>query len=210
MSTTEQTALERARYHFPAIYLTLYSIIIALVLERLWNAGGLSLPPAMPTLTWIQIFVYVVAAFYVWLHTSLFAASVATTLRLRDAFSPFLLLFLFNGMLATMDDPQVHWWFYLAALVYLAAFPVWRSWEQAHQEDPGSAAGIGVYRTARYFNLTGGGVFILAGILAHARVIEPSGTVALALVGFVAAFAGGLLWLRGWRRAVGMVPANFG
>lgn len=208
MEATQTTALERSRHHFPAIYLTLHSIVIALVFERLidwlWSVGGLPLPPFAAALIWMQVSVYVVAAFFIWLHTSLFASSVTTTLKTRDAASPFLLLFLFNGMLASMDDQRTHWWFYLTALVYLAAYPAWRSWEQAHESDPGSPVGQGVYRLASYFHLTAGGVFLTAGLLTQLQLLGPDGAAMLGLVGFVGALAGALLWINGWRRAVGM------
>ncbi len=188
MEASQATALERSRHQFPAIYLTLHSIVIALVFERLidwlWSVGGLPLPPSATALIWIQVSVYIVSAFFIWLHTSLFAASVVTTLRTRDAVSPFLLLFLFNGMLATMDNQRTHWWFYLAALVYLAAYPAWRSWEQAHEADPGSPVGRGVYRLASYFNLTAGGVFLATGLLTQIHLLGPDGAALLGLVGF--------------------------
>ena len=176
MDATAPSAYERTREHFPAIYLTLHSIIIALVLERLlewmWALDSL---PAMASadgaLFWLQAVMYATTAFMIWLHTTLFGSSVPRVLTPRDGAAPFALLFIFSGMLATMGSAAPHRWFYLACLLAVTAYPAWRSWERAHADDPGSPLGIGAYRSANVVNGATAMLYLLGGVLTHAAVI---------------------------------------
>ncbi len=203
--TGDPSALERVRGNFPTIYLTLHSIIIAVVLEALWQPlGAKSVLPTDPLL-WMQALVYVSSAFNVWLHTSLFGSSMPGVLTPREAAMPFALLILFSAMLATMGSlERAPWWFYSTGTLFMTAYPAWRIWERAHEDDPGSFEGIGVYRGASRVNV-GNAVFLFAaGAAVHLGFIGAGGAAILCAPLIALTIVGSLVWVRGWRRAIGL------
>ena len=144
---------ERAKEHFPAVLLTLLSIVQALALELLWShlreTSYLFEFSWISALSWVQIFATFLGLVLIWV---VYASNV---MRFRwvpvtsDSVYPFLIGILEFMLIETLGPDEIGLWLIYLALVF--GMMIWVAHTNMRQarKDPDNEAFFGSYQPAK-------------------------------------------------------------
>lgn len=101
------------RRHFPTVYLTLISILVALavegLLERMDQIETLFVPSAPTFLLWIQITIVLALAAIFWWVIARWASTLPWSVGFFDALMPLLLLVVFHFLAGSIGASATRW-----------------------------------------------------------------------------------------------------
>lgn len=198
------------KQQFPAVYVTLISIIVALAVERLFSRlGSFGMPlggDGAALLVWLQAFAVFQLAVCMWFLASLFVITFRWVLRFSDSVGPFALLFLLNLLISSIGAETAHHWLYLAGVGSFTSAGVFSASLRKAAREPENRERLDRRRfiPAVVATIALGGLMLGFGLLVHIGVFG----IRWASVGVVA-FCLGLgvavwLWHRAWRQSLGL------
>jgi hypothetical protein len=176
----------RAKDAFPAVLMTLLSIIQALALEFLWGyirdndyLWALDWPAL---LAWLQIVAAMLGIVQVWLFFTSVAMRFRWTPNVRDLLLPFLIGVLEFTFIDLIGAPNLSWWLVALAMVYGLSMWVSQDIFVRARRDPDNEEFFGVVEPATVANLIGpvATVSVLLIFAAAVRVVGAGHWLALA------------------------------
>lgn len=198
----------RIRQQFPALFITLLSVLIGLVLADLVAEARTRLvlwPLNLDTLrTWGQVTAHAASAVTAWIVYSHLGISHERIPSLADSVVSFVVPLTLLFAMPLIGKEQIWPWFYYASgsLVVSLATSMWL----LHlSRDEAGLARLGRYlRTRGYFAIfyVGTPVFAAAGWLGQHALLSPAIELVFAAVPLPTAMLASYLFLRDWREAI--------
>lgn len=193
---------EQLEEGFQTVYLTLFSMVIALVLEKLIDRVG-SMPGLWPLddqalLIWLQAGSLFVTALLMWLMVSYTVLALRFDFKLVDAAVPFFLIVLCSLVIASIGERDGLPFFYLAAVgqgTGLVNFPRFMRMAARYPEntavlrhsDYGRFLGLGV---ASVVVPLAAAIALQAGWMGLGGAVWATGVLVLVLLGLILSFSG--------------------
>ncbi len=194
--------------NYPAIFMTMVSLIVALVYENLVSAFGdfrdLGSPTPENIFVWAQFFVLTFAPLEFWFTQSVHAACVRPVFTPRHALVPIIAAVALNFFVSTIGAGHAVAWMYVSPILIMTAWVAFRDFGRLYAEDDEIPGGVDSHRASGLIHLVAGAAMLpFAGLLHAGRI--GLGTAALVIVtGGLATIVGHVVWYREWRRAAGL------
>jgi hypothetical protein len=199
----------RLRDNFPAIQMTLVSLIVALVVETLigkmidHKGGWLSSAEGFMFLSQCM-FLATVSLMY-WFTLSLQSASILVVFSPRHAMSPIVPGAIFFALVSTIDGAGLILWLYVCSTLSVAAWLVFGEHERLYEADPDATGKAGTHRVSRLLMLCSGIIIIGSAALLQYQVVSLVAVSALLWGAVVLALIAHQFWYAEWKRAVGVL-----
>ena len=197
---------KRLRDNFPAIQMTLVSLIVALVFETLigkmidYEGAWLSSSEGFMFLSQC-VFLAIVSLMY-WFTLSLQSASILVVFSPRHALSPILPGVIFFALVSTIGGNGLILWLYVCSTLSAAAWLVFGEHERLYITDPEASGGAGAHRISRRLMLCTGIIIVGSAALLQYKVVGLIPVGALLLVSAAIAVIAHQFWYAEWKRAV--------
>jgi hypothetical protein len=197
----------RLSENYPGIFMTILSLIVALVYENLIGAmkeqKNLWTWTAETAFLWSQCAFLVMAPLTFWFAHSLQSCSVRRVFARADAIVPILAAIMFNVLASNLGTHLATSWLLIAGLLAAAAWVAFGQFGRHYVEDGTLSSGPDPHRWSRRLMVAIGSNFIALAISLHFGVIG-FGTAAtvLLLLTPLAATTIFSVWYQEWRRAV--------
>ena len=197
---------KRLRDNFPAIQMTLVSLIVALVFETLigkmidYEGAWLSSSEGFMFLSQC-VFLAIVSLMY-WFTLSLQSASILVVFSPRHALSPILPGVIFFALVSTIGGNGLILWLYVCSTLSAAAWLVFGEHERLYITDPEASGGAGAHRISRRLMLCTGIIIVGSAALLQYKVVGLIPVGALLLVSAAIAVIAHQIWYAEWKRAV--------
>ena len=197
---------DKIREHYPTMYMTIVSVVVALVFENLFAAMKErdDLWSFSSALLWVEAGAVVLSGVLFWFHSLLFSASIRQLFSLRDAINPFVVLFVLNILVASIST-EFSMFFLFWAFTMATGVVTWGYWERLYEAERGDPSARGSFRTVRL--ISGGIALAVLGVSAGGWVdlVSPL----FATVFGVVVITSILFWVqpafrRGWQKAAGV------
>ena len=209
--TDQENSREELRKHIrdnhPSVYLTLVSIIVALALEDLFSLVrdiyGVGVPETGAVLLWLQIVGAFGAALSVWVGYCHILITTRWILGIWDALSVMSLLIVLFVINTTVGVENPAWWFFaMGALPLAGGIILYINLRRAATEpgvvnDALPAPNNGLI----YFTMCLASINLLFGLLV---ITGAAATELFAAVVVAGVFSWSFLWVRAWRKSVGL------
>lgn len=197
---------KRLRDNFPAIQMTLVSLIVALVFETLigkmidYEGAWLTSPEGFMFLSQC-LFLATVSLMY-WFTLSLQSASILVVFSPRHALSPILPGAIFFALVSTIGGNGLILWLYVCSTLSAAAWLVFGEHERLYMADPEASGQAGTHRISRLLMLCCGIIIAGSAALLQFEVLNLIPVSALLWVAVVLAVIAHQFWYAEWKRAV--------
>ncbi|MGI9316557.1 MAG: hypothetical protein ACR2QW_04415 [bacterium] len=200
----------RIRDNHTSVYLTIVSIIVALALgdlftqvREIYKVGGTGVSSV---LLWLQIIGAFSAAFNVWVGYCHIFITVAWILGIWDALSVMLLLIVLYLINTTVGAENSAWWLGAMSIIFLAGGCI------LYVNLQRAKAGEGAINDALpepksmpfVFMIVAGGLMLFFSFLVFAEIVSDFTELVFAATTTVAAAYWPFLWVKTWRKSVGI------
>ncbi len=201
----------RVANNFPALQMTLISLIVALVYEQLIESvqgqDGLFTLSEPNLLLWAQFLAIAIWPLEYWFTTSLSSSSVRTVFRPRSALGPLSPALLFFGLASNTGAWNPALWLTVAALLHGAAWFALGEQGRHYALDPSLCGGADAHRLSRSLMLASGVVLAAAALFLQMDVLGPAPVGAGIVVALGISLTAHAKWYGEWRRATAPDPA---
>ena len=195
----------RVRTHFPGVYITLISIVVALAMENLVSelrglrGSGSLLDTAI---VWSQAFAVFAVVVTVWTGSSLGALTLRWLPRIFDLAGPLVLLVLINLGIAAIGAEAPHRFLYVAAAGSFLGFLTIRSLNTRAAQSRENRELLGVFGPGQWRVHAALGAFsLLAAALVQAGTLSGGGALFATLLFGICQAGCSLLHFRAFERA---------
>ena len=202
---------KRLRDNFPAIQMTLVSLIVALIFETLigkildYQGAWLSSPEGFLFLS--QCLFVATASLMYWFTLSLQSASFLVVFSPRHALSPIMPGVIFFALVSTIGGNGLILWLYVCSTLSGAAWLVFGEHERLYIADPEASGKTGSHLISRLLMLCAGIAIAGSAALLQIEVIGLLTVSALLWVAVILALIAHQFWYAEWKRAVGIDTA---
>jgi hypothetical protein len=198
------------RDNHTSVYLTLVSVIVALALGDLFSqvreiyvTAGFE---ATSALLWLQIVGAFGAAFGVWVGYCHIFITTRWILGIWDALSVMSLLIALYVINTTVGAANPAWWFFALGVHHIAGgIILFVNMRRARAEpDTVNDALPAPYSLPFFYLIFFGGLSLFFGLLVFMRMVGDSISVLFASVTTIAGIYWSFLWVKAWRKSVGL------
>lgn len=196
----------RLRDNFPAIQMTLVSLIVALIFETLigkmidYHGAWLFTPEGF--LFSSQCLYMAITPLMYWFTLSLQSASILVVFSPRHALSPILPGVIFFALVSTIDGTGQILWLYVCSTLSGAAWLVFGEHERLYCADPEASGTAGAHRISRRIMLGGGIIVASSAVLLQYQVVGNIVAGAALCIAAVLGIIAHQFWYAEWKRAV--------
>ena len=194
--------------NYPAIFMTMVSLIVALVYENLIGAFGnfqkLGTPTPENIFVWAQFFVLTFAPLEFWFTQSVHAACVRPVFTPRHALVPIIAAFALNFFVSTIGVEHAVAWMYVSPFLVMTAWIAFRDFGRLYAEDDEVPGGVASHRGSGLIHLVAGAAMLPFAGLLHAGRIGLGAAALVIAMGGLATIVGHVVWYREWRKAAGL------